>query len=797
MPNVRNFKPDKKRPINKLTFWLVLTTLILFSLLLLVTGCGKKGSLNPLSPPQVFITSYEGVEDTAEIADPYLFQKRVYWRGESQGGVVEGYAYRVLDLEGQPVRIPKTYSDEEGWLYHYKPGADQSIPLTNPDVRTIWTTKVFDVINFPAASADGDSSNVVSIFEIKCKDNYEQESEVVSRYFNVTSHLPEVDIMFADRHNPLTDTILKKVGLGFDVEFHIEEMTPYTTNDPNYFMFRIEKWNIATQTMISENPPNGEWFDTRNQANVSRMWLAMEDDDPADFPGRDDVWFVLSPDQFNPEIIVDPENTTVITETRMRIKAVNMANVQSPERTAKFAVYEHFRPEALVYNRRTNVLGSNHFTTFQDVSINRPLPEVQSPIPGEGTQYGTPFFFNKDGVLAALWSDDLKIYLSWGWKGQFANDDPDLGFTNRVHDVNLHIDYLATVKAFDLRLDGQPYHYPPLADNVYVDDDGTAWLRVLRYQEIDTRALLTSIGPGEHLFEVRVLDSQNRTSAPKSFEFNVTNRVPANQKNGILIIDDETYPVSGSLALDPATDAFYNYITASYTGPVEVLKRAVLKDTVWDPRLHNNRNVISPTDLESYRLIIWHADYPTDVGENSTTFHKDFDAINLYMRGSGSNILISAGRNLLNIHTEAKAQPFYNFILEKYFGIPYAGPNAILPMSDTFAGNPFMIGAYKDPGLSLNLPDLDLNTGFHPVVNVVGGLGPVAYFNLDLITDHNVIPFYRMNTVPAGENFQDKVVAIRRRTNLNTTYMFGFPLSYMDQEQTQDMMDVIITDLGL
>ncbi len=795
--------------------WLFIVVLMLAGISVLVIGCGKQGSLNPLLPPEVFITSYEGVEDPASVDDPYYYQRRIYWRGESKGGVITGYAYRVLDIDEQPFEIPRSYIDENGWIYHYKPGADQSKPLTDPEVRTIWTNKVFDTINFPASVA-GDSTNVTSIFDVKCIDNYDQESQIARRFFNVTSMVPDVDVIFSDRFRPLAaagDTespIYKTVGLGFEVEFEIKEYTPFIQppNVPNYFMFRIEKRNVATGELISQKPEDNSWFSTRGQRQVRRMWLALEDDDPDDFYGRDDIFLALTPDEFHP----NPDGQgpgDPITETLLIMKAVNMGGVQSVERTAKFRVYENFRPKALVYGRRTNVLGSNHFVPFQDASITRPLPEVQTP---EGTHFGTPFFINQHGMYSALHSADLKIYLSWGWKGQFVSDDPDQGYINEVRDEASDIDYLAAVKAFDLRLDGQPYFYPPLMDDpqyeeryLQVDDDGTEWLRVPRLHEIDTRALLTNAQPGEHLFEVRVLDSQNRTSEPQEFSFLIEERIPRDQKHGVLIIDNDSYPPSGALALDEPTREFYEYVTSG-AGEVPVLDRRNLRQTVYQSDLHYGRCVLSPTDLEPYKLIIWHSDDPTAVGTDNTNFHQEFEVVNLYMRGGG-NILISAGQNLKNIHSESYNQPFQNDTLEKYFGIPYTELDAIRRISTSFQQSPFFVGANPDPTATLNLQSIVVNPEWHPVVNMFDAIGPIAYFNFDKIDDQYVKPIYRMAANESGEAFADVPVGVRRHSTANqgsnnlfvtnTTYLFGFPLSYMDREEVKHLMDTIFADIGI
>ncbi len=794
---------------------------ILFALLAvaivttLIVGCGKDGVLNPIDRPVVVITSYEGVdyETGEEQKDPYFFQRRIYWRGETQGGTIAGFAYRVLDEDGEiPVQTPRTHIDEDGFIYHYKPGADESIPLEghpqSSEVRTIWTNNVSDVIHFPAATVDGDSTTVTSIFEIKCKDHREQISEPVRRKFSVISHVPDVDVIFSDRFRPLAAAASENphfatTGLGFEVEFEINENTPYVSpsNRPNYYMFRVEQRERDSQEVIRRSPETG-WHDTAQQDYVSRVWLAQVDDEERedDFGDRDDVWFVLEPDEFG----------GVQTETVLFVRSVNMATVQSEIAEAKFYVSDNFRPEAIVYTERTNVLGRNHFTTYQDASLRRSLPEV---VTSEGINFGTPFFVSQkadketgeltdEPQLSALWSDDIRIYLRWGWKGQYEGDDPDAGFINEVHDVETGNDYYSTVMAFDIALGDEPYPYPPMINDpefetrfLYVDpDDGSRWLRVPRFydRDIDTQGLLTGIEPGDYIFRARVVDSQNRTSEAAEFNFRVGERVPREEKDGVLVISNQSFP---NPAFNEYTMNYYQELLQDANiGPIRVIDRSEMRDMFQHLGMHFGRVFLSTTDLESYRLIIWHCDNPTEQGPNDANMHQEYEVLNIYLRGGG-NVLISGGSNVRTMKNLAESQAFMNATFHNYFGLTYRDDAVTGNISGAIRTRPYFVGAVPDPNIPLNLAELFLDTD-HPYLSALNltGLGPVTYFDEERFADEYTVPMYRMETTEEGEEFAGNVAAIRRKTSQNATYVFGFPLSYMNKDELVDVIKEIYID---
>ena len=78
--------------------------IVLLVLFLIFSACGRKGSLETNIKPTINITSYEGVEEPALIdsIQPASFQQKIYWEASDEDGVVEKYAFRVVDKDMQP-----------------------------------------------------------------------------------------------------------------------------------------------------------------------------------------------------------------------------------------------------------------------------------------------------------------------------------------------------------------------------------------------------------------------------------------------------------------------------------------------------------------------------------------------------------------------------------------------------------------------------------------------------------------------------------------------------------------------
>jgi len=194
--------------------------------LLIMSGCGKSGEKYPNQEPEIQITSYEGyynsLADTVltDLLAPYadstfLFQQKIFWNASDPDGVIEGFAFRVKDQNGNPIPTPRhDYIDQAGdvtpqnvidrfgtgWVLHYKTNTNQDLPLDDPEAnRTIWSSQKYATINFPAADENGDPLTMESTFEVIAIDNrggitpvdpYYPARSIAWRTFNSTSDRP-------------------------------------------------------------------------------------------------------------------------------------------------------------------------------------------------------------------------------------------------------------------------------------------------------------------------------------------------------------------------------------------------------------------------------------------------------------------------------------------------------------------------------------------------------------------------------------------------------------------------------
>ena len=802
-----------------------------FGLLLILNACGRKGELNQNLPPIITITSYEGVENAAEIGDSILFQQKIYWDAYDPDGTIEAYAFRVLDENGVPYKDENgdpigtpgyEFVDDQGWVYHYQDGADETIPMDDPEAKiSIWTTQVYAEINFPANGEQifdefGDPvidefgnpvfAPVTSIFEVKCIDNSGEENDQnfpVRKYFNSFSATPMVTI-----ESSQGDISTRTIGTGIYFQFNIRDNDQYVGEIPYYFFFRLEKRDLDGVVIpFADGGYDTTWISTKGQTDVTRF-LMTKGTDPA-----------LSPN-FSIDDPVVNDSTYIIA------KAVDIAGIVSDPDTISFLVYDGFHPGSLIYSGDNIgdgcdiwLIGENHFTTYLDGSITKIIEEEDT---SEGKHFSLPFWINKDGEYAVLGSNDLKIYAHWGWHGEYGQltqgepnitDNPNDLVVGALKDEDTDASYYSEMKYFDVRLDGEPYYYPPLppqGDNLQVDETGKEWLRIPINHEIAQNAVLTSLSEGLHRLEVRAVDLQDAGDpTPADLDFRVVNRVPKTEKEGILIIDDSQS--NQNFAPEALLDSLYFYeILAGYNGTIDVMDREEIKNSVWKSLLHFGRDVLSPTDLEKYKWIIYHSDQLAI----DSNFQKEFEVFELYLRGGG-NLILSGGlnfRNSLN-YVEEYASPVFS----EYFGLSTTGGDVIKAISKNGSEAISFLNqslAYFNKATADNIfsQDIDLHIpSFNSLVNYsyvvqdsVKGLGPIAIFEESLLpADVEVI--YRFGCKEPGdgpldpsaaefEEYTGQPVAIRKVTDNNSCYIFGFPLSYMNVEQVNTMMLEIIND---
>lgn len=133
--------------------------LVAVIVIIVLTACERKGTLDANLQPTISITNYFGVESDTLITESLLFQQTVQWSGTDVDGIVAGYAFRILDEDENAIVTPGYDAiDENGWVKFYTSNANLDIPLDQSAETTIWMDQSYATINFPAADANGDSA---------------------------------------------------------------------------------------------------------------------------------------------------------------------------------------------------------------------------------------------------------------------------------------------------------------------------------------------------------------------------------------------------------------------------------------------------------------------------------------------------------------------------------------------------------------------------------------------------------------------------------------------------------------
>lgn len=785
---------------------LLAVILILVVSALTLTGCGKSGNRFDNVLPEISITSYEGWSDdfVPSNVNPdsvsYVFQQRIYWHATDKDGVVSGYAFRVLDENNNPIAVPgyefiSLDADDglipdqlladygNGWVIHYLPGADQSLPLDDPEARrSIWTSQKYAVINFPAANELGEPSPTISRFEVVAIDNRGGiTAEAAWRKFRATSDVPTCTLS-TTKGNPDGE----EVGSGLKLLFTMQDTDPFISPIPFKYEFMMMKIDNAGNTIPGTE---SEWFDTYNQDHINEYRLTR---------------------YTTPALTYDVEaNGTTNQTTQIIARATDMAGVVSNLGTTfplKFKVKPGFRPQTQMYSAKTLALGDYHYEDWGDDTT----PEVLPFTIINGTQrYATCFFQNMEKMNSVVASANLKSYMRWGWVGEYgivtnngamyAKDDPYGKKVDVVLDRNTGNNYYSEITHFDIRYDGEPYNYAPFANSIKVDDDGTRWLRL----PINTPLVMQSIvltgqqmaaepdgSPKVHKFEVRCVDLQDEYDPiPAVFEFVVVSYVPQTQRSGILLVDDDKHHIAYSP--EELVNTKYANMLAGL-GNVTTIKRSVDTDT-YDLLADSRSRMLAFSDLMQYQAVVYHSDNPGDTG----TFNMEYDGLNLYLL-NGGNLVVSHTQFLKSV-LDAVGKDGMRRTLLRQMGM-LDDPQAKF-LGASLTQNPFFQGANGlagFPNIALNFTD-----GFNSVVNGRQGLAAVTYFPVL----GSGTPIYTMNCKPVGypvypptqsqfDEFNGKTVAVKNITPASgKVYTFGFPLSYMNDLEAKAVMNKVFSEI--
>jgi len=779
-------------------------------ILLVLTGCGKSGHKFANQEPTIRITSYEGYDDSellAHYADSlFIFQQKIFWSASDPDGVITGYAYRVKDQNGNPISTPgNEFIDLNGdvtpenvierfgtgWVLHYKPNANQDLPLNDPNSRrTIWTSAKYAVINLPAADENGNPRTQESTFEVIAIDNrggitpvhplYPKRS-IAWRNFKSTAARPTC-FLSTTKGNPNGEEVGSGIRLSFTMK---DDLNPSVPAIPYKFEFKILKLSPQDSSITYQS----EWYDTSispNDTNINRFLLTKST---------------------NPSLSYDIVNGDTLSITKVLARAYNMGGVTSvPDTfsTILFMVKAGFRPKTLIYDKRCYALGQNHYVDYFDEFSAEVMPFT---ITSGTNRYATHFFVDLDSTLIAINSPNIKVWLRWGWHGEYgkilasgdfvATDDPYDRKIDYLLDRYTNKNYYSEITHFDLRVDGQPYNYAPLANDPnahIVDEDGKVWLRLPLYSPVRQSLVLTSLSSGPHTFEVRCVDLQGEVDPiPAVFTFSLADNIPIANRNGILIIDDD--PHQQLVAPDNIIRDKYEEMLADYNGPKVFIKRTTdteSGDTHQDLDLRH----FSPSDLQKYKLVIYH----NDNFQSSGNLKLENDGLTLYLR-SGGNLIISSTNSLaqnLEAFVNATQKTFVSFL-----GVYYEKPPANI-LSNSLTIRPFFQQALGQNGY----PDVNLQyspanePSFVSLVNDRQGLATITYFPKISV---NATAIYKMGIKPVGspygptqeqfDRYNNQIIGIRCVTGNSHCYTFGFPLSYMYTPEVKTMMNKILSEV--
>jgi len=832
----------------------LLAIIILLAVTVLsVTGCGKSGSRFENLPPEISITSYEGWTDdnvpatVDTLSFKYSFQQKIYWHATDPDGVITGFAFRVLDENMAPIPTPgyeyissaedgmipdvilqsETLqgNSKEGWAYHYLPSADESIPLDSPEAdRTIWTTQKYAVINFPAADSLGNPLNLICHFEVIAIDNRgDITAQSAWRRFRTDTARPTC-LMDTTKGNPNG----KDVGSGIKLKFTMHDSDPFIDEVPHRFEFRMMKINEAGVTVPGTMT---DWIKTDDADRIDEYLLTGFTDPPLVYDYTED-------------------GVDLGTITKIEGRATDLAGATSQPAVGDstnfitFKVKPGFSPRTLLYHKKIIALGDNHFDDYSNDSYNVDTPPVS--LSGGRTRYGTSLF--KENIIpegdtlateiySVVHSPNLKIWLRWGWWGEYVNDkdntypthdenDPtsskfpkkvDVVLSDNSPDQDNPVNYYSEITHYDLRYDGNPYVFPPFPGEEYnyMDENGKVWLRLPVSSPLNQSIVLTTnmVEPGFHKFEVRCVDMQGIASEnPAVINFVIREQIDPANRSGVLIVDDDED--NANYSPDAIVDELYGEMTSGLglaASDIDVVKYS--PNGVGSLPTDGRKRKLAYGLLQNYKMVIYHCDHPT-VGGNLS---NENDALALYMT-NGGNLVISYSRFIKSKLEDISVLTYKpdtgsESSLLKALGLPNVPKlkEFINPTNDVF----FMKAVGNT---QLGYPDLDLRYEYesddewiNPVVNLLQGFAGIAYFDdSNGEQNHNGENIYSIGAKPVDwpvrpptqeqfDFYNGRSIGMRHingeSNKMSRAYLFTFPLSYMEIEDSKALITKIWSEL--
>lgn len=817
--------------MKKIRYSGIVGLLLVFAIALTILSCGRKGSTDANVTPEITITNYCGITkpDTtmtdSTLADSIgfiipstfdsLFYQEIYWEAFDPDGWVESYAYRIgtWDSTNSSWQYDQAYGievDSEGWVIHQQ--SNGSWNRWTPENKRFPVARVY----FPAVDTTDFKKNFGK-FEVVCKDNSGELSNVAKKYFVSWSAPPTTSVS-------TSQGVLnyKRVGKALKFEFTVpNDPDPYDLGqEAAYYKYRLVYLRTVANTdtiSFSEDDimagiiDSTEWHTTKNF--------------PLNF--RDQVLLKSEYDE-------NPYNKPVLRTnhtfsdgsfeiTRIQAKAVDKAGiVDNNHAEMSFFVRGYFYPETMpflienhsdipdslgggkaVMNILPHIytLGSNYYVTYP--RLNEQIP---SKILSSGVRhYGNQFCVDIDSTYTAVWSSDIAVYLKWEYLGQFGFDvDRQKYFSGSTYyyegDRDEYVKYYCDVEYMDIQIDGGITGLPPIGEEI--SDDGEEWMRISI--ESDQFCKMMGLDAGAHTFRVRAVDLAGSVgSNPVELNFALIPPISRESKEGILVIDD-TYRNMIYAPEDSVTN-YYNDLFSNYTNIKNINlysdSLGIIKDLNTMVRQASLPPYFSQTDIAPYKLVFWHSNNPKkDFNSLQTHLKNHYDILMRYVENGGnfcftgtSNIRDANGSNVpflneygglsadtVSVFTWSTSPDSSNSPLKECVGL------------DGFAGNDLDIfnSVFTFP-TGTSFPDYWLT-------QPLGCMAGVTFLHLE-----EADPIFKgiTNGLPQFNQYNDTAIASKYSLqNYNhdcgTVYIFGMPLFYFDIEQTQPVIEQIRTDLG-
>ncbi|MDP8210145.1 MAG: hypothetical protein RAO94_01080 [Candidatus Stygibacter australis] len=731
--------------------------IILLALLVVISSCSFQNPTeeNSNTSTGVFILNGETIEQSS--ANDLIYRQQLIIDLDN----LEEYRLRIHTFSGNMAEEWET--NAEGWYI-----LDGKCWLQSPQ------------LDFNFVIEDGKVLDAIEYIEIEYRDKDQQEGSV----------------QVSDRRLIGTNILAPATGLeiGNCYQFKLTEAVSSLLTDGMYahhFMYRL---NVTDLDGIVQT--TGDWYNSITQRDIRILNLSA-DSEPSLAQLSDEELYQLE--------------VYVVTRS-------GYADIDNPASVSFACTGEVNQPETIIYNGRNPeeeasisyiyntcwVLGEYHYNLDKPDFLEYYDGLPQETVNGEG-HYATPLNIDLSGEYTLIGSDDLKVYLEWGYWGKYGlNQYINPEITNSPYDEEINLltnpegttNYSANVEYYEIQLDG----LAPATDfyGSAAEEVESGWLRIRALYPDCEKIRLENLPSGEHVFRVRAADNFGNVDAePAEFALTIYEYIEPENRDDLLILDLD---YDSNFSPDVILDTIYLEAVGNYPGSItqiDLWEQSLSSQEILtnNSKLNFEDMLLARSDLLPYKWIIIHQD-KRGAGIHHGLFNNLYD-----IHTQGSNLIFSAGSDLRNLYNSAlnHATAKSVRVFEDYWGIELSEEeDNVECVSQSPLTNPYFIGA--NPTGDMNFLGLMLPS-WNDLVNITQGLGPCCIFNEEGISS-NIIYLYDCKPVdaetfpPSLEDYNylnDKPVAINNVYNSSQSWIFGFSLPYIVPEDLQEMFDDIFT----